>query len=123
MGVKLDPMFLSEIKLSHSIPVQEFTILGESTQKGNRYGNGPILSMGFAMAEFPKTKNLTSHSCFHVTLVHGMSFVYYPQVDDIAMFGSIIENINDHPLLTIHICGNFNIHHKKLLVHSNGASC
>lgn len=42
--------------------------------------------------------------------------VYSPQDDGID---KIAENTDDNPSAKIHICDDFNIHHKEWLVHSN----
>lgn len=51
-----------------------------------------------------------------------MSFVFTVFDDGIAMFDSIAEKIDDtfsvHPSVSIHIYGDFNIHHKEWLDHS-----
>lgn len=54
-----------------------------------------------------------------MALIHGMSFlliVYNPRDNGIAIFHREAEKIHgiisDHPPVTIHIYGNFTIHHQ-----------
>ena len=66
------------------------------------------------------------YMCFRVALLQSTAFIftlYRPQTDGVAIFDSIAENIDsvlvDHPSASIHLCGDFNIHHKEWLIHSN----
>ena len=64
--------------------------------------------------------------CFKVSLLLSTSYVftlYRPQNDGVSIFESISEKIDtillSQPSASIHICGDFNIHHKEWLIHSN----
>lgn len=63
---------------------------------------------------------------FHVALIHSTTFIfalYCPQYEGSVIFNwtsEMIDNIfTKFPLTSVHICSDFNIHHKDWLVHSN----
>ena len=49
--------------------------------------------------------------------------LYRPQHDGVVLFDSIAEKIDSimsvYPSASIHVCGDFNVHHQEWLVHSN----
>ena len=64
--------------------------------------------------------------CFRVALLHNTAFIftlYRPLTDGVGIFDSIAGKIDSimsvHPTASIHICGDYNIHHKDWLIHSN----
>ena len=66
------------------------------------------------------------YMCFRVALLHNTAFIftlYRPQTDGVGIFDSIAGKIDSimsvHPTASIHICGDYNIHHKEWLIHSN----
>ena len=64
--------------------------------------------------------------CFRIALLHNTAFIftlYRPHHDGVVIFDSIAEKIDSilsvHPSASIHLCGDFNVHHQEWLVHSN----
>ena len=64
--------------------------------------------------------------CFRVALLHSSAFIftlYRPHGDGCSVIDHIADQVdkiyNDHPSASIHICGDFNVHHEEWLVHSN----
>lgn len=55
--------------------------------------------------------------CSCVALIHNS--LYHPKDDRTVNFDRIDNIITEFPSPSIHICGDFNIHHKKWLIHSN----
>ena len=60
--------------------------------------------------------------CFRLALVQGTSFIfalYRPCDDGVEMMDKIAEMIDsvmsDYPFASIHLCGDFNVHHKEWL--------
>ena len=67
--------------------------------------------------------------CFRVSLAQGNTFIftlYRPQNDGVHVFQKIAENIDsillDYPFASFHIFGDFNVHNKEWLIHSNKTS-
>ena len=95
----------------------------------NRHGHG----LGVYVKEgFPCGRDLSHedanspYMCFRIALLHSTAFIfvlYRPQDDGCQVFESIASQIDkiqlDYPSANIHVCGDFNVHHKEWLVHSN----
>lgn len=66
------------------------------------------------------------YMCFYVALILSTTFVfalYCPQNEETVIFSDISEKIDNiltqFPSASFHNCGDFNIHHKEWIVHSN----
>ena len=128
MEIKPDFMAISET--GSCIPREEFQIQGYSdliskADPLNRHGHG----LGVYIKDGIPCGRVTAYEdpdlpfmCFRVALVHSTSFIftlYRPQKDGSILFDRIAEKIDsimvDYPYANIHVCGDFNVHHKEWL--------
>ena len=128
MEIKPDFMAISET--GSCIPREEFQIQGYSdliskADPLNRHGHG----LGVYIKDGIPCGRVTAYEdpdlpfmCIRVALVHSTSFIftlYRPQHDGSILFDRIAEKIDsimcDYPYANIHLCGDFNVHHKEWL--------
>ena len=117
----LDDMRLASVKVDgYNDPIKK---------DDSRHGHGLAVYVknGFPCSRAASFEDpLLPYMCFRVALLHSTSFIftlYRPQTDGVAIFDSIAERIDSillaHPSASIHLCGDFNIHHQEWLIHSN----
>ena len=127
-------MALCETGLDGSISEQDFTIPGycplitkPDHQHRKGHGLGVYIKEGFPCGRDLRYEVTDSpYMCFRVALLHSTAFIftlYRPHGDGCSVIDHIADQVDkiftDHPSASIHICGDFNVHHEEWLVHSN----
>ena len=127
-------MALCETGLDRSILEQDFTIPGycpliskPDHQHRKGHGLGVYIKEGFPCGRDLRYEVTDSpYMCFRVALLHSTAFIftlYRPHGDGCSVIDHIADQVDkiftDHPSASIHICGDFNVHHEEWLVHSN----
>ena len=128
-----DMFCLCETNLDPSFPDTDFNIPGYSTLitkhdtlGRHMHGLGVYIKQGIPCARDKTYEDPSlSFMCFRMALLHSTSFIiflYRPCQGGSVIFdnisGKIDEILSDYPSANIHICGDFNVHHKDWLTHS-----
>ena len=127
-----DFMFLCETGHLDDTGLSQFKIDGYNDpikKDDRRHGHGLAVYIkdGFPCSRATSFEDPSlPFMCFRVALLHTTAYIftlYRPQTDGVAIFDCIAEKIDSillaHPSASIHLCGDFNIHHQEWLIHSN----
>ena len=133
--VRPDFMSICETYDLSGVNVEEdykFDGYNEPIKKDDTMGRFTHGLLVYVKSGFPCSRDTTfedpllPYMCFRIALLHNTAFIftlYRPHHDGVVIFDSIAEKIDSilsvHPSASIHLCGDFNVHHQEWLVHSN----